>query len=75
MIPSTCIASFKCAPLYLRALSHPQGQVSDGNAFALGGIAGHAGYFSNVPDVIQLVARLMWAPAYSDKFINATTCV
>ena len=28
-----------------------QGQVSDGNAYAMGGIAGHAGLFSNAPDL------------------------
>lgn len=29
----------------------PQGQVSDGNCYAMGGICGHAGIFSNVGDV------------------------
>lgn len=49
-----------------------QGQVSDGNAYALGGIAGHAGLFSNVVDVLKLVKLFMWAPERSD-FVNSTT--
>jgi len=39
-----------------------QGQVSDGNAYAMGGIAGHAGLFSNVLDIAQLVDALMFHP-------------
>jgi len=49
-----------------------QGQVSDENSYALGGIAGHAGLFSNVGDVIEITRRLMWAPENSD-FVNRTT--
>jgi serine-type D-Ala-D-Ala carboxypeptidase len=51
-----------------------QGQVSDENSYAMGGIAGHAGVFSNVPDVMKLVTRLLWAPeSPTDGFLNATT--
>mmetsp|Transcript_27014 Transcript_27014/g.57268 ORF Transcript_27014/g.57268 Transcript_27014/m.57268 type:complete len:460 (-) Transcript_27014:48-1427(-) len=52
-----------------------QGQVSDGNAYALGGIAGHAGIFSTAADIFTLGHRIMFASSYdgSDGFINATT--
>lgn len=52
-----------------------QGQVSDGNAYALGGIAGHAGIFSDAADIFTLGHRIMFASQYSpiDGFINATT--
>jgi len=49
-----------------------QGQVSDGNAYALGGIAGHAGLFSNAPDLWKLMTKWMWAPA-NDSWLNRTT--
>lgn len=37
-----------------------QGQVSDQNAYALGGIAGHAGFFSNTADTNALMQRLLY---------------
>lgn len=49
-----------------------QGQVSDGNAYALGGIAGHAGLFSTAPDIFILMHRLMFATP-NDSFLNKTT--
>eukprot|EP01104_Vermistella_antarctica_P020718 TRINITY_DN8989_c0_g1_i1.p1 TRINITY_DN8989_c0_g1~~TRINITY_DN8989_c0_g1_i1.p1 ORF type:complete len:489 (+),score=103.89 TRINITY_DN8989_c0_g1_i1:140-1606(+) len=49
-----------------------QGTVSDGNAYALGGISGHAGIFSNAPDMFTFMTRLMYA-SEDDKFLNATT--
>eukprot|EP00762_Andalucia_godoyi_P001085 ANDGO_02099.mRNA.1 UPF0214 protein YfeW len=49
-----------------------QGTVSDGNAYALGGISGHAGFFSNVQDVIR-IARLYVNPGAESPFLNATT--
>ena len=51
-----------------------QGQVSDGNAYALGGIAGHAGLFSTASDLFILAHRIMFASSYSDNlFLNQTT--
>ena len=51
-----------------------QGQVSDGNAYALGGIAGHAGIFSTASDMFTLGHRIMFADMYNDSlFINSTT--
>ena len=38
-----------------------QGRVEDGNAYMLGGIAGHAGLFSNARDLGRLMAELMFA--------------
>ncbi|KAL5477256.1 hypothetical protein EMCRGX_G024025 [Ephydatia muelleri] len=49
-----------------------QGFVSDGNAYALGGISGHAGLFSTVGDVQTLLYSLMFATS-DDGFINSTT--
>jgi len=50
-----------------------QGQVSDGNSYALGGIAGHAGLFSNLMDMSILMRRLMFAAESDDVFLNRTT--
>ena len=40
-----------------------QGQVSDGNAYALGGIAGHAGLFSTAADAMRLARALLFLDA------------
>lgn len=51
-----------------------QGQVSDENSYALGGIAGHAGVFSNVLDVAKLATAYFAASSGSStSFLNATT--
>eukprot|EP00013_Stygamoeba_regulata_P025878 CAMPEP_0177646792 /NCGR_PEP_ID=MMETSP0447-20121125/9955_1 /TAXON_ID=0 /ORGANISM="Stygamoeba regulata, Strain BSH-02190019" /LENGTH=451 /DNA_ID=CAMNT_0019149333 /DNA_START=55 /DNA_END=1410 /DNA_ORIENTATION=+ len=65
----------QCAPcendtVYLHRVI--QGQVSDGNAYALGGIAGHAGLFSTAFDVLTLARRVMFATP-ADSFLNQTT--
>lgn len=49
-----------------------QGTVSDGNAYALGGIAGHAGFFSTVEDAAKLAQRLLFATP-TDPLVNQTT--
>eukprot|EP00049_Salpingoeca_infusionum_P023339 m.11518 g.11518 ORF g.11518 m.11518 type:complete len:448 (-) comp5738_c0_seq1:1698-3041(-) len=49
-----------------------QGQVSDQNAYALGGIAGHAGLFSTAVDIHALTHKLLFAEA-SSSWINSTT--
>ena len=49
-----------------------QGFVSDGNAYALGGIAGHAGLFSHLDDVTTFAKRILFA-APDDALVNATT--
>ena len=36
-----------------------QGEVQDENAFLLGGVAGHAGLFSNVPDLLRFSAAIL----------------
>jgi CubicO group peptidase (beta-lactamase class C family) len=36
-----------------------QGQVGDGDAFAMGGISGHAGLFSTMPDLANLASNLL----------------
>jgi CubicO group peptidase (beta-lactamase class C family) len=36
-----------------------QGQVHDDNAFAMGGVAGHAGLFGSLTDVVTIAARLL----------------
>jgi CubicO group peptidase (beta-lactamase class C family) len=49
-----------------------QGTVSDGNAYAMGGIAGHAGLFSTIDDTAKLCRKLLWASS-DDDAINSTT--
>lgn len=49
-----------------------QGQVSDQNAYALGGIAGHAGLFSTARELFTLLHTLLFASS-TDPFVNATT--
>eukprot|EP01125_Pyxidicula_operculata_P021183 TRINITY_DN8066_c0_g1_i1.p1 TRINITY_DN8066_c0_g1~~TRINITY_DN8066_c0_g1_i1.p1 ORF type:complete len:433 (-),score=78.97 TRINITY_DN8066_c0_g1_i1:48-1346(-) len=49
-----------------------QGAVSDENAYALGGISGHAGLFSTVIDTIKITNRFMFASP-NDSWINSTT--
>merc|ERR1711871_1765527 len=46
-----------------------QGLVEDGNAYMLGGIAGHAGLFSNALDVNKLMQELM----FKNKILNKST--
>jgi CubicO group peptidase (beta-lactamase class C family) len=36
-----------------------QGEVQDENAWVLGGVAGHAGLFSNVPDLLQFASEIL----------------
>lgn len=36
-----------------------QGEVQDENAFVLNGVAGHAGLFSNVPDLLRFAAAIL----------------
>ena len=36
-----------------------QGEVQDENAFVLGGVAGHAGLFSNVPDLLRFAGAIL----------------
>ena len=38
-----------------------QGEVQDENAFVLGGVAGHAGLFSNVPDLLRFADEILRA--------------
>jgi CubicO group peptidase (beta-lactamase class C family) len=38
-----------------------QGEVQDENAFVLGGVAGHAGLFSNVPDLLRFAEEILRA--------------
>lgn len=47
------------------------GYVSDQNAYALGGISGHAGLFSNVEDCITLLS--VWMFGTHPDSLNATT--
>jgi hypothetical protein len=51
----------------------PQGVVSDENAYALGGIAGHAGLFSNVGDLWLLLQWLIDPEASNPLGISTET--
>jgi len=52
-----------------------QGEVQDENAFVLGGAAGHAGLFSNVPDLLRFSAEILAASANSPdaRLFNSST--
>jgi CubicO group peptidase (beta-lactamase class C family) len=48
-----------------------QGQVQDQNAYAMGGVAGHAGLFANAKDMVVVMQQLLGAGATA--YLNATT--
>ena len=53
-----------------------QGEVQDENAWLLGGVAGHAGLFSNVPDVLRLASSVIssrWGDRAENNLFEATT--
>ncbi|MGC2636285.1 MAG: serine hydrolase [Acidobacteriaceae bacterium] len=61
-----------------------QGEVQDENAFVLGGVAGHAGVFSNVPDLLRFAQCILdrghtaagqplFSPATLDLFATAAS--
>jgi hypothetical protein len=50
----------------------PQGQVSDGDCYAMGGVCGHAGVFGSGPAVSGLLQHLVGASTDS-AFLNSTT--
>jgi CubicO group peptidase (beta-lactamase class C family) len=71
---SSC-PSCNIAPAYYdEDYRHEQmwGQVSDANAYAMGGISGHAGVFSNAPALANLVSNILFAGSDS-TWVNATT--
>jgi CubicO group peptidase (beta-lactamase class C family) len=45
------------------------GEVHDDNAYAIGGVAGHAGVFASAIDVHRIVARLEACAADRDDFV------
>ena len=53
--PGECVAPFRERLL--------QGEVCDGNAYAMGGVAGHAGLFAAAPELHALLSALLYAPA------------
>jgi CubicO group peptidase (beta-lactamase class C family) len=52
-----------------------QGEVQDENAWVLGGAAGHAGLFSNVPDLLGFAAEILdaWGKNGKLKLFQAST--
>jgi serine-type D-Ala-D-Ala carboxypeptidase len=50
-----------------------QGEVQDENAWLLGGAAGHAGLFSNVPDLLLFVAEVVAAARGNGCLFDAAT--
>jgi len=53
-----------------------QGEVQDENAWVLGGVAGHAGLFSNVPDVLRFASEVLdclVVDSSKDNLFQATT--
>ena len=51
--PGECVAPFRERVL--------QGEVSDGNAYALGGVAGHAGLFATAPHLHAIMRQILFA--------------
>jgi CubicO group peptidase (beta-lactamase class C family) len=50
-----------------------QGEVQDENAWLLGGAAGHAGLFSNVPDLLRLAREILLAHSGRGQLFHAAT--
>jgi CubicO group peptidase (beta-lactamase class C family) len=48
-----------------------RGEVDDDNAYAMGGVAGHAGLFSNTRDIHLLISRLRLSYLGEDDFVPA----
>src|SRR5258708_28138337 len=44
-----------------------QGEVHDENAFAIGGVSGHAGLFSTAPDLAAVCQMLLNGGVYADQ--------
>lgn len=68
--PGECVVPFRERVL--------QGEVSDGNAYALGGVAGHAGLFASISELHNFAHQILFAPfqtevAGSQLGINQTT--
>ena len=73
--PGECVEPFRERLL--------QGEVCDGNAYAMGGVAGHAGLFAAAPELHTILAALLYAPAIAARSavrggagalgVNATT--
>lgn len=51
------------------------GEVHDENAFALGGVAPHAGLFATADDLARLAQLLLWKGVYAEKRIVARKTV
>jgi CubicO group peptidase (beta-lactamase class C family) len=54
-----------CGPCQWRGVDAVRGEVQDENAWAMGGVAGHAGLFGDLLGVHALVAE--WVEAYHDR--------
>jgi CubicO group peptidase (beta-lactamase class C family) len=60
------IAATQRCPWRKRVL---EGEVDDDNAYAMGGVAGHAGLFSNARDIHLLISRLRVCYLGADTFV------
>jgi len=47
-----------------------QGQVHDDNAYCMGGVAGHAGLFGSLDDVVTVATRLLWRLRETSDILN-----
>jgi CubicO group peptidase (beta-lactamase class C family) len=80
-LQSTCF----CPPTAVRGAISPteqdatfrqrriQGEVQDENAWVMGGAAGHAGVFSNVPDLLRFAKELLAAAAANPSLFAPAT--
>jgi CubicO group peptidase (beta-lactamase class C family) len=57
---------------FLEYRDNAQGQVQDDNAYAMGGVSGHAGLFSTASDAFKLLQKLVFA-SNNDPWINSST--
>ena len=79
LLPLGLAATGFCPPLSLRSAIPPteedpwlrhrrvQGEVQDENAWLLNGVAGHAGLFSNVPDLLRFAGDIIRAAQQAGK--------
>lgn len=63
--PGECVRPFRQRVL--------QGEVSDGNAFAMGGVAGHAGVFAGVRELVDFLGMILYASEETSLGITADT--
>lgn len=65
----------RCAPTELKGDDYLLGRVHDEKAFAMGGVAGHAGLFSTTRDVTKFIKMILNDGVYNEKKILSKATV